>query len=95
MKIIGVDKLDEAKTKYPIVRKQIDVWRDLVEEADWETPYNLKTQFGSADLLGNKLVVFNIKGNHFRLLVKIDYQFQLVIIKKFGTHKEYDTWKLK
>lgn len=95
MRIIHLDILYDAANDYPIAKKQIDIWRDLVKEAEWETPHDLKAQFGSADPIGNKLVVFNIKGNDFRLLVKIDYEHQLVIVKNFWTHEEYDKWKIK
>ncbi len=95
MKIIKKGILSEAARNHPIVKNQLVVWTDLVEAADWKTPHDLKSQFGKADILGNRQVVFNIKGNDFRLVVKIDYEFKLVILEKFGTHSEYNTWNLK
>lgn len=94
MRLISIYVLDEGIAAHPEAKKQLDIWRSLVEEADWKTPHELKAHFGTADILSDKQVVFNIRGNHFRLLVKVDYQKQLVIVKKFGTHAEYDTWKL-
>ena len=94
MKLIGIKVLDDAASAYPQVKKQLDVWRSLIEEAEWKTPHDLRAQFGKADILGGKQVVFNIKGNYFRLLVKVDYQAKLVMIERFGTHAEYDTWQL-
>lgn len=94
MRLISIYVLDEGIAAHPETKKQLDIWRSLVEEADWKTPHELKAQFGKADILPDKQVVFNIRGNHFRLLVKVDYQNRLVIVKKFGTHAEYDTWKL-
>lgn len=94
MKLIGLEVIDEASRLHPTAKKPLSTWRALVEEAKWDNPHQLKAQFGKADTIGGKQVVFNIKGNDFRLLVKVDYQLQLVIIKKFGTHKEYDTWDL-
>lgn len=95
MKLIGKDVINEAAKLHPIAMKPLSIWKMLVEEAKWKTPHDLKAQFGKADILGGKQVVFNIKGNDFRLLVKVDYQFELVIVKRFGTHREYDAWNLK
>lgn len=94
MKLIGIAVIDEASILHPTAKKPLDIWRALVQEAQWKTPHELKAQFGRADILGGKQVVFDIKGNDFRLLVKVDYQIGLIIIKKFGTHKEYDNWNL-
>ena len=94
MRLIAIEVIDEASRLHPTAKKPLDIWRALVKEARWKTPHDLKAQFGKADILGEKQVVFNIKGNNFRLLVKVDYQMGLVIIKKFGTHKEYDNWGL-
>lgn len=94
MRLIGIKVLDDGIVAYPQAKKQLDVWRDLVEEADWKTPHELRAQFGNADILPEKQVVFNIKGNHFRLLAKVDYQTKVVLVKKFGTHAEYDSWNL-
>jgi mRNA interferase HigB len=68
-------------------------WRALrvAEKAKWETPSKVKEQFGNASIVGNNRVVFNIHGNSYRLVVKVEYQLGIVFVRFVGTHAEYDT----
>lgn len=75
-------------------------WYDEALSATWENPADLKRHYGSASILKNNRVVFNIGGNRFRLVVSIVYEKEIVFIKFIGTHNEYDkvdantvTWK--
>jgi mRNA interferase HigB len=61
-----------------------------VRTANWSTPADVKAQFGTASIVGNNRVVFNIKGNDYRLIVAIAYRMQWVYIKFVGTHAQYD-----
>ena len=54
------------------------------------TPAKLKAKYGNASILGNNRVVFNIKGNDYRLVVKINYSYRVVYIRFVGTHADYD-----
>lgn len=65
-------------------------WVDEVKKAEWSQPSEIKEQYRSASVLKNRRVVFNIKGNDYRLIVAIAYQYQAVYVKFIGTHKEYD-----
>lgn len=65
-------------------------WADEAENADWQTPQQLKEQYRNASILGDKRVVFNIKGNDFRLIVDIEYKCSLVFVIWIGSHSEYD-----
>ncbi len=65
-------------------------WVDEVKKAQWKTPQDIKDKYRSADFLSNNRVVFNIKGNDYRLIVAVAYRFQAVYIKFVGTHAEYD-----
>jgi len=65
-------------------------WFSEVIEASWNGPNDIKEQFHSASIVGNNRVVFNIKGNKYRLVVAIKYDFKIVYIRFLGTHKEYD-----
>lgn len=94
MRLVGIPILDEAKKKHPNSQKHLDAWVSIVNNSNWKSPKDLKAQFPKADPLGNKQVIFNIRGNEFRLLVKVDYENEVVIVTKFGTHKEYNRWKL-
>ncbi len=60
-------------------------------KAEWKNSAELKSQYRSASIPSAERVVFNIKGNDYRLIVSIDYHYQFVRIKWLGTHKEYDS----
>ncbi len=94
MNVVGKKKLRDFKRKHNDVRGQIDSWLCEVEEAKWKSPRQLKNRFPNASLLSGDMVVFNIKGNSYRILVKINYRNQIVLIKKVGTHAEYSRWKI-
>ena len=65
-------------------------WHREVEKEDWDTPAKVKAKYGSASIVGDDRVVFNIKGNTYRLVVRINYPFRVVYIRFIGTHAEYD-----
>jgi mRNA interferase HigB len=83
MELLGKEKL-----------QQIESREAEIEEAQWDTPHNLKSRYPKASLLGNQQVVFNIRGDYYRLLVKVNYKNKIVLVKRIGTHKEYDKWKI-
>jgi mRNA interferase HigB len=72
------------------VRAQLLAWFAEAEKADWKTPDDIKTDYPSASIIDSERVVFNIKGNDYRLVVAIKYQFHVVYIRFIGTHAEYD-----
>ena len=72
------------------IKKHLDAWYSEVEKASWKDPGELKAQFGSASIVSGERVVFNIKGNDYRLVVAINYHYQILLIIWLGTHKEYD-----
>jgi mRNA interferase HigB len=65
-------------------------WLEEVRDASWKQPADIKAQFGSASILKNRRVVFNIKGNDYRLVVAVAYRYQSVYIKFVGTHAQYN-----
>lgn len=65
-------------------------WHAEASKADWKTPQNIKDQYASASFVGRNRVVFNIKGNDFRLIVAMAYKIGVVYVKFVGTHAEYD-----
>lgn len=75
---------------HPDVEDVLKEWAKEAECAQWKTPSDIKARYRSADILKNNRVVFNIKGNHYRLVVKIHYRTQVVYIRFIGTHKEYE-----
>jgi len=90
MKIISVAPLREFWAVYPDAEQPLTSWVDEVKKANWKTPAEIKVHYGSASILKNNRVVFNIKGNDYRLIVSIFYPPGWVYVKFIGTHKEYD-----
>jgi mRNA interferase HigB len=70
-------------------------WYHDTKTADWKNPNDLKRQYKNASIVGEGRVVFNIKGNDYRLVVVIDYEFQVIFIRFIGTHKQYDKIDVK
>jgi len=89
MRVIGTDKLDKFSRKHANSKEALVAWRDEVERSSWEKPQDIKNRYRSADFLSDNRVIFNIKGNQFRLVVKIRYENGIVLIEWIGTHAEY------
>lgn len=94
MKLIGKKLLYNFKKKHADARLQIDSWEAEVEEAQWSSSADLKQRYPKASLLKNQYVIFNICWNKYRLLVQVSYKTNIVLIRKIGTHKEYDNWNM-
>jgi mRNA interferase HigB len=92
MKVVGAAILDEFAQDHADVRNQIRAWLTEAEEANWENPQAIKDRFPSASFIGNDRVIFNLKGNSYRLDVKVNYKNKVVLVKRCGTHAEYDRW---
>ena len=71
-------------------RSQYEAWLDLVTRANWRNPEDVKTSYPKASILKASRVVFNIKGNDYRLVARLQYQAGALAIRFFGTHGEYD-----
>jgi mRNA interferase HigB len=87
--------LDDFKKRYGDARGAIDAWVCEVVDAMWQTPQDIKARYRSADFLSDNRVIFNIKGNNYRLLVKVRYQGEIVVVEWIGTHAEYSKLRLK
>ena len=90
MRIIARSTLRDYWGKYPGAELPLKVWYVQVKKAEWKTSNELKARFGNASIVGNDRVVFNVKGNEYRLIAAIDYRKQIVWIRFIGTHKAYD-----
>ncbi len=73
-----------------LVKQHLDSWFADAAKANWNNSAELKAQYTSASIISAERVVFNIKGNEYRLVVAINYHYQVLMIKWLGTHKEYD-----
>ena len=92
MKVVGLGKLQEFKLKHADARSQIDAWIREAAAATWRTPQDIKARYVHASFLADSRVVFNIRGNRYRLDTKINYPSQVVFIVRIGTHADYDSW---
>ncbi len=79
------EKPDYADSEIPL-----RAWYHDVKAAEWNSPNELKQQFKSVSIVSEGKAVFNIKGNTYRLVVAIDYEFQVIFIRFIGTHAQYD-----
>lgn len=93
MRIIAKRTLVEYWEKNPNnidAKGQLEAWYKEVKLAIWHTPSDVKEKYRNASIIKKNRVVFNICGNKYRLVVKINYAAQIVFIRFIGTHKEYD-----
>jgi mRNA interferase HigB len=90
MHIVAVKFLKTFWEKHPDAEQALKSWVDEAKNANWVQPATIKEQYRNASILKSRRVVFNIKGNDYRLVVSVAYRFQAVYVKFIGTHKEYD-----
>lgn len=90
MRVIAKSTLREFWTIHNDCEQQLKSWFNEAESANWPSPAVIKNDFPSASILPGNRVIFNIKGNSYRLIVKINYKVGIVWIRFVGTHKEYD-----
>src|SRR6266849_5390389 len=90
MRIIAKRTLREFWELHPDAEEALFAWYREVQKEDWDTPAKVKAKYRIASVIGDSRVVFNIKGNDYRLVVKINYSYRVVYIRFVGTHAEYD-----
>ncbi|MBI2311598.1 MAG: type II toxin-antitoxin system HigB family toxin [Betaproteobacteria bacterium] len=89
MRIVGRKKLDEFAGAHADARPWIENWIADAEAARWRIPHDIKSHYASASFLAGNVVIFNVKGNHYRLEVQVTYNTGVVIVRWMGTHAEY------
>ncbi len=90
MRIFNTPLIESACKRHVDASGPLENWCLEVERADWNDPQELKERYPSASIVRGDLVVFNIKGNRYRLVARINFRKRLVYVRFFGTHKEYD-----
>jgi mRNA interferase HigB len=90
MRIIAIKTLKDFWEQHPDAEQPLLAWLDEARKANWSTPVEIKAQFRNASILKSRRVVFNIKGNDYRLVAAVAYRFGAIYIKFVGTHKQYD-----
>ncbi len=90
MRVIAKKILRDFWEVHSDCEQQLKSWFRETSKAGWTNPNEIKTEYPSASILNDNRVVFNIKGNKYRLIVKINFEYEMVWIRFIGTHKEYD-----
>jgi mRNA interferase HigB len=95
MRIIARKTLREFWERYADAEQPLKAWFRIASEADWASPADIKNMFRSASFVAGGRVVFNIAGNKYRLIVKVNYAYRVVYIRFIGTHRQYDAIDVK
>ena len=90
MHLVSLPPLLTFAAKYPSAQQCVLAWCDEVKKAEWKNPVDIKNQYTSVSILKNRRVVFNLKGNDYRLIVAVAYNTGFVFVKFIGTHQQYD-----
>ncbi len=90
MRIISIKKLKDFWLRYPNAEKPLRAWYADAKRASWKSPVAIKNVYRNASIVADNRVVFNIKGNDYRLVVAVNYAHGIVFIRFVGSHKEYD-----
>lgn len=93
MILIGREDLDTFAKRHAPCKKPLQSWVKIVEAAKWKSFQEIKEQFRSADVLGGNRVIFDIKGNKFRLVTVVAYRQGVIQVLWIGTHAEYNKKK--
>src|ERR1700680_5302592 len=94
VRIIKRGALEKFWREHPDGKANLEAWYAVVRKADWKTPVELKQVYPNADLVGRR-TVFNIAGNKYRLIARVNYVSQTVFVLQLLTHSDYDkgAWK--
>jgi mRNA interferase HigB len=93
MRLVGKRQLDDFGRRHAEIRAPLDAWILEVEEAEWNGSADIKARFPTASFLSENRVIFNIKGNKYRVEVKVSYDVKVVLVGWVGTHAEYSKKK--
>jgi len=90
LRVIAKKTLREFWLKHPNCKEQLKSWFAEAENGEWANPNYVKDKFPNSRILPDNRVIFNIKGNEIRLVVKINYKDGMIWIRFIGTHEEYN-----
>ncbi len=90
MHLVSLPPLLQFMSTYPDAKQALLAWCAEVKKANWRQPADIKAQYANASILKNRRVVFNIKGNDYRLIVSIAYNTGFVFVKFIESHAQYD-----
>jgi mRNA interferase HigB len=90
MRVIALKTIREFYVQHPAAAPALKAWTEEARNASWKSPQDIKNRYSSASFLKGNRVVFNIKGNEYRLVAAVAYRFEALYIKFIGTHAQYD-----
>ena len=90
MRVVALKNIRDFCLRHADATSALRAWTEEARNASWRTPQDIKNQYRNASFIGSNRVVFNIKGNDYRLVVAVAYRFEAVYIKFIGTHAQYD-----
>ena len=90
MRIISRKRLKDFWEQNPSAKGNLQAWFAEARKGEWKTPHDVKARYGTASILRDGRVVFNICGNDYRMVVWINYEFEVIYIRFIGSHAEYD-----
>jgi len=90
LRVIAKKILRDFWGKHPDCEQQLKAWYQEAEDAQWKNSNDVKSEYPSASILGDNRIVFNIKGNHYRLIVRVNYYYGMIWIRFIGSHAQYD-----
>lgn len=90
MILVGRDLLDHFSRQHADLRRPLQAWVKEVEDARWRTPQDIKNRYRSVDFRPGNRVIFDLKGNHYRLIAVVRYQGGILLVEWIGTHADYD-----
>jgi len=93
MKVLGKDKLEQFYKKHTASKGALTSWHSDAVSSSWQSPQDIKNRYRSADFLSDDKVIFNIKGNNYRLVIQVRYQNGIIVVLWVGTHAEYSKKK--
>lgn len=89
MRVIAKKTIVSFYTEHADAKTALEEWYEKTEKAEWESFAELKNSFGSADHVGNGRIVFDIKGNRYRLVALVLFRIKMVSIRFVGTHDAF------
>ena len=90
MRIISKKMLRDFWEIHPDAEQPLRAWHAKTKKANWKKPDDTKNDYRNASFVANSRVIFNIKGNKYRLVAVVNYQYQIIYVRFIGTHEEYD-----
>ena len=89
-RIFAKSTLREFWEKHPDSEQYLKTWYDTAMNANWKTPNDVKQSYANASILKDSRIIFNIKGNSYRLVIKFNFEHQLAFVRFLGSHSDYD-----